>query len=265
LSLQSRGKLNHITGQITTKPTQLSGTAEPVPEGETPTTKTVVPVPNTSTDTSYQHWHQDDITVINWLLNSMEPQVSRLFMYCDTAKELWNETKEMFGQDQNFAYIFHLKQEIAKIQQGSKTVTEYYGDLKTKWDELALYTQTTDLKTLEQEHIFQFLSGLDPNYDSVRSQILLSKELPKSRAVVAMVQREESRRKLMNPQVTSEPESQAFATTNRHRDASSGTRGASSTRCDNYKKEGHVRSGCWFLYPELRPKHRDKGGDRKGS
>jgi gag-polypeptide of LTR copia-type len=129
LSLQSRGKLNHITGQITTKPAQLSSTIEPVPEGETPTTKTVVPVPNTSTDTSYQHWHQDDITVINWLLNSMEPQVSRLFMYYDIAKELWNEIKEMFGQYQNFAYIFHLKQEIIKIQQGSKTVTEYYGDL----------------------------------------------------------------------------------------------------------------------------------------
>jgi hypothetical protein len=46
-------------------------------------------------------------------------------MYYDTAKELWNETKEMFGQDQNFIYIFHLKQEIIKIQQGSKTVTEY--------------------------------------------------------------------------------------------------------------------------------------------
>jgi hypothetical protein len=77
--------------------------------------------------------------------------------------------------------------------------------LKTKWDELALYTQTTDLKTLEQEHIFQFLSGLDPSYEPVRSQILLSKELSKSRAVVAMVQREESQRKLMNPHVAYEP------------------------------------------------------------
>jgi glyoxylate carboligase len=31
-------------------------------------------------------------------------------MYCNTSKELWDEMKEMFGQDQNFAYIFHLKQ-----------------------------------------------------------------------------------------------------------------------------------------------------------
>jgi hypothetical protein len=81
-----------------------------------------------------------------------------------------------------------------------------------------------------------------------------------------MVQREESRRKLMNPQVTSEPESQAFATTNRHRDASGGTRGASSARCDNCKKEicDNCDNRC-DNYPELRPKHRDKGGDRKGS
>jgi gag-polypeptide of LTR copia-type len=53
LSLQSRGKLNHITGQITTKPAQLSGIVELVSKSETPTTKTVVPIPipHTSTGT----------------------------------------------------------------------------------------------------------------------------------------------------------------------------------------------------------------------
>jgi Retrotransposon gag protein len=120
----------------------------------------------------------------------------------------------MFGQDQNFAYIFHLKQEISQIRQGKKIVIEYYNDLKTKWDELALYTQTTDLKYLEHEKIFQFLSGLDSRYELVRAQILLSKELPKLRAVVTMVQREESRRQVMNSQVLSESDLQAFQTSN---------------------------------------------------
>jgi gag-polypeptide of LTR copia-type len=51
LSLQSRGKLIHITGQITTKPAQHSGTAEPVPEGEISTTNTTIPVPIPYTST----------------------------------------------------------------------------------------------------------------------------------------------------------------------------------------------------------------------
>jgi Retrotransposon gag protein len=86
-----------------------------------------------------QNWEQNDINIMNGLLNSMEPQISRLFMYYDITQEIWNETKEMFGQEHNFANIFQLKQEISQIRQGSKTVTEYYGDMKTKWDELALY------------------------------------------------------------------------------------------------------------------------------
>jgi hypothetical protein len=69
----------------------------------------------------------------------------------------------------------------------------------------------------------------------------------------------------MNPQVASESKSQAFATTTHHHDALGGTRGASLARYDNCKKEGHVQSGCWFLYPVLRPKRRDKGDDQRGS
>jgi hypothetical protein len=43
----------------------------------------------------------------------------------------------MYGHEQNYAYIFHLKQELTQIKQGTKTITEYYDDLKFKWDELA--------------------------------------------------------------------------------------------------------------------------------
>jgi hypothetical protein len=38
-------------------------------------------------------------------------------------------------------------------------------------------------------------------------------------------------------------------------------RGAiSATRCDNCKKEGHSRDGCWFLYSHLRPKRKGERG-----
>jgi hypothetical protein len=166
----------------------------------------------------------------------------------------------MFGQEQNLAYIFHLKQELAKINQGTKTVTEYYGDLEVKWDEIGLYSHTTHLKALEQDKKFQFLSGLDPSYEPICAQILLSKELPKLRAVVAMVQREESRRTLMNPHPALEPESQAFTAHHRNQSFKGEIRGETTTHCDNCKMEGHSWDACWFLYPELQPKRKDRGG-----
>jgi hypothetical protein len=46
---------------------------------------------------------------MNGLMDSMEPQISRLFMYYDTTQEIWNETEDMFGQEHNFTYIFQLK------------------------------------------------------------------------------------------------------------------------------------------------------------
>jgi gag-polypeptide of LTR copia-type len=93
LFLHSKGKLSHITG------------------------KTEIPIEQkTSTEQTNLEWQQNDTSVMTWLLNSMEPQVSRLFMFMNSAKEIWDETKEMYGQDQNFSYILHLKQEIAQIK-----------------------------------------------------------------------------------------------------------------------------------------------------
>jgi hypothetical protein len=53
-------------------------------------------------------------------------------------------------------------------------------------------------KRAEQDKIFQFLASLDPSYETLRSQILLSEDLPTFDKVANMVQRLESRRTVMN-------------------------------------------------------------------
>jgi hypothetical protein len=77
---------------------------------------------------------------------------------------------------------------------------------------------------------------------------------------VAIIQREESRRTLMNPHPTLKPESQAFTTHHRNHSLKGEIRGAATAHCDNCKKEGHSRDECWFIHPELRPKRKDRGG-----
>jgi gag-polypeptide of LTR copia-type/Retrotransposon gag protein len=138
LCLQGKSKLPHILG--TDKLQQIlepqNSTDSTVLEGEKSVKK---PTKTSTAPVTDQNWEQNDINVMNCLLNSMEPQISKLFMYCDTTQEILNEIKEMFDQEHKFAYIFQLKQKILQIRQGSRSVTEYYGDLKTKWDELTLY------------------------------------------------------------------------------------------------------------------------------
>lgn len=62
-------------------------------------------------------------------------------------------------------------------------------------------------KRVEQEQIYTYLAGLNPSFEPVRAKILLAPELSSS-SIMAMVQREESRRKSMNCEPSTE--NQAF-------------------------------------------------------
>jgi len=78
-----------------------------------------------------------------------------------------------------------------------KSHTEYLVELNAMFDELAEYLPpTTDPVEIErrqeQDKVYIYLGGLDSSYEAVRSQILLSPELPSYSAIVAMVQREHS-------------------------------------------------------------------------
>jgi hypothetical protein len=80
-----------------------------------------------------------------------------------------------------------------------------------------------------------------------------------------MILGEETRKTCMGSQINSESEGQAFSVHNRNPNHKAEKRGAiSAIRCDNCKKEGHSRDGCWFLYPHLWPKRKgERGGDNR--
>lgn len=61
-------------------------------------------------------------------------------------------------------------------------------------------------KQQEGRHLFQFLNGLDDEYNAQRSQILLMNPLPSVEAVCAMLHQEEIKRRIrVSPKSESEP------------------------------------------------------------
>jgi hypothetical protein len=58
------------------------------------------------TDPYYNQWIATDKLVRLWVLNSMEPSISRLFFSSKFAFDLWQTIKDMFGQQNNFDRIF---------------------------------------------------------------------------------------------------------------------------------------------------------------
>ena len=46
----------------------------------------------------YYRWIKCDYMVICWISNSLIPDISESFMYVSSAKKLWDELIERFGQ-----------------------------------------------------------------------------------------------------------------------------------------------------------------------
>ena len=138
----------------------------------------------------------------------MEPQVSDLLSYKNTALEIWERAEQLYGHRKNYSHIYQIKNEIHLAKQQGQPTMSYYGYIQKKKDELRVYRPpTTDLAEIEkrekQDDVFEFLAGLDSTYEAVRSQILLLAELPSPDEVASMIQREEINEKRGNGVATS--------------------------------------------------------------
>lgn len=239
IGLSGRGKLQYVTGtKEKPKPT------DPQKQTEAETIK-------------IEEWQTADHMVMSWLLNTMEPQIANMFMYYSSSKEVWDKAKKLYGQQKNFAHIFSLKQEIAKIKQSNQNNMQLVTEIVSKWEELNTYLPpTTDpaeiQKRSEHDLIFTYLGALDASYEAVRSQVLLSTEMPSFDDVVATIEQEESRRTLMNPQSENPESNRAFKAQHPSFKDTAQSKGVPATDwCEHCKRAGHNRDGCWVLHPHL--------------
>ncbi|XP_070682538.1 uncharacterized protein [Malus domestica] len=89
LALEGRGKLGFINGSV-----------------ETPYSSSQV----------YEAWLCKDQFVISLLLNTMEKHVAEIFSYSESSQDLWKSVKDMYGNQNNYAWVFQLKRDIACLQ-----------------------------------------------------------------------------------------------------------------------------------------------------
>ena len=73
--------------------------------------------------------------VISWITRSLTTQIAQSTVYIDSAKELWEDLRERFAKSNHFR-VSDLLQEINSIKQGERSITNYYTDSKTLWEEL---------------------------------------------------------------------------------------------------------------------------------
>lgn len=217
----------------------------------------------------YEAWQCKDQLVMSWLLNSMENNIAEIFSYSESSMDLWEAVKEMYGNQNNAARVFQIKRDLANLQQDGKTYVQLLGILKGMWSELALYRpHTVDIAVLkkrdEEDKIFQLLSSLGPDYEDLRSRVLMNSDLPSLASVCATIQREEARRKVMNPEPRiTLPETRAYAVTRQMKGNKAYKGKRPDLKCTHCHNLGHTIGRCWILHPELKPNFEKERGLQK--
>ena len=90
-------------------------------------------------DPHYQQWDPKNSMVLTWLINSMDINIGKTYMFYPTASSLWTAVHETYSDLDNASQVFELKPKLRNQRQDSLTMTEYYSNLCTLWQELDFY------------------------------------------------------------------------------------------------------------------------------
>nr|KYP76196.1 Retrovirus-related Pol polyprotein from transposon TNT 1-94 [Cajanus cajan] len=150
-------------------------------------------------------WQRCNTMVLGWLVRSMSAEIAQSIIWRSRASEVWAELKERLSHADLFR-ISEIQEEIYSLKQGDLSITKYYTSMKTLWDELEILDPIPTcvcnakctcnaLMNLNRhrntETTVRFLRGLNEQYSTVRSQIMLMDPLPPINKVYSLVAQQE--------------------------------------------------------------------------
>ncbi|XP_074303347.1 uncharacterized protein LOC141637826 [Silene latifolia] len=157
----------------------------------------------------HKAWMRCDYMIRCWILSSMTPEIKSGFLSAKSAKQLWDDIQERYGQS-NAPLLFQLKKELRNLGQDSQSVVEYYNNLKRRWDEIDKAEGIPEctcgkctcniLKKIvdaaSREKVLLFLMGLNDTFDTLKTNILSMDPLPTVNKVYSFVQQVESQKSI---------------------------------------------------------------------
>lgn len=142
----------------------------------------------------------------------------------NTAQDIWEDLTEHFGQSNGSIYI-QIQRELASTTQGSSDIATYFTKLRGLWDELnTAYVGPTCTcgalpKHLEEQKLFQFLSGLNEPYSTCKSNIFMMNPLPTISKAYSMVHHDEKQKEHSIPSTLTTNSMFFHATSYRYNDS----------------------------------------------
>ncbi|KAH0725954.1 hypothetical protein KY289_001947 [Solanum tuberosum] len=145
---------------------------------------------------------------LSWLLNSLSKEIAESVLYSKSAKVLWSDLEDRFGQA-NGAKLFQLQKDLSVATQRNSSIFTYFTNMKSLWDELddlntfsacnckcVCGAKEKCVKAHQDERLLQFLMGLTDTFIGVRSNILLFSPLPTIGQAYSIVISDEKQREI---------------------------------------------------------------------
>ncbi|CAL1378154.1 unnamed protein product [Linum trigynum] len=217
-----------------------------------------------ATDASFEEWDANNTQVLGWLLNSLDETTAESVPSTENAYQIWEDLKMRYGQADAIR-LADLQTQIFTCKQGSSSINEYFTKLKTYWEEYVQYRTvvcsacpqedcpaTVALNTLRgfihDDYVMRFITGLNDNYEGVRTNLLMMKPMPSIGSAFSYVLQHERQ---LDPHGTGTKGDEGIALAadgSRGRDQRKGTAPSQGGLfCRYCKKDNHVKEDCWKL------------------
>ncbi|XP_031112064.1 uncharacterized protein LOC116016038 [Ipomoea triloba] len=133
-----------------------------------------------------QPWMRCNAMVKGWLKSAMDKDIRGSVRFDVTVRDIWHDLEERFGKE-SAPRAFEIRRAVTLLRQDKDTVSTYYTKLKSLWDEMNctaplpmcnyqgckcnLTKKYAELR--EKEQLYDFLMGLDEEFNTVKSQFLV--------------------------------------------------------------------------------------------
>jgi hypothetical protein len=154
-------------------------------------------------------WERCNHLVHSWIVNSVSDQIASTIVFHENAIDAWQDLQERFSKADRVR-IATLRSSINNLKQGTKSVLDYFIELKALWEDLNSHRPLPVCTCVHQcrclamqlvrdyrheDQVLQFLQCLNDQFSVVKTQVLLMEPLPPINKVYSLVIQEESNHK----------------------------------------------------------------------
>ncbi|MCI07246.1 integrase catalytic region, partial [Trifolium medium] len=93
-----------------------------------------IPVPDLQ-DLNRSAWERCNHLIHSWILNSVSEPIAQTLVFHENCFDVWQDLQERFAKIDRIR-IATIRSSINNLKQGSKSILEYFTEMKALWEEL---------------------------------------------------------------------------------------------------------------------------------